>query len=95
MENPTGISTYALNLIPQLRSLDPILLTPQPRLGFRHHPIPPGLTPEQGLPGHLKRPPLDTIPSPTTLSRLRRRSSLFPPSRSPSRLDWTLRGHRL
>lgn len=55
MEKPTGISTYALNLIPQLRSLDPILLTPHPKAGFRHHPIPPGLTPEQGLVGHLKR----------------------------------------
>lgn len=55
MEKPTGISTYALNLVPELRSLDPLLLSARSLPGFRHHPIPAGQTPEQGLSGHLKR----------------------------------------
>lgn len=55
MEKPTGISTYALNLVPELRSLDPLLLTAKPLPDFRHHPIDSGQTPEQGLKGHIKR----------------------------------------
>ncbi|MDC0832274.1 glycosyltransferase family 1 protein [Geitlerinema sp. CS-897] len=60
MEKPTGISTYALNVVPHLRNLDPTLLIARPFNKshfpkFKYHPISAGQTPEQGIRGHLKR----------------------------------------
>ncbi|MBP0003831.1 MAG: glycosyltransferase family 4 protein [Cyanobacteria bacterium SBC] len=55
MEKPTGISTYALNVIPHLKNLDPTLLASRCVPDFRCYPIPAGQTPEQGIRGHLKR----------------------------------------
>jgi len=65
INKPTGITTYALNLIPHLRSLDPtLLISPvaarlvlsiQPLTQDTYYPIPPNLTPEQGTIGHLRR----------------------------------------
>lgn len=55
MERPTGISTYALNLLPQLRNLNPILLSTTSHNHYQHLKIPVGMTPEQGWRGHLKR----------------------------------------
>ncbi|MGC9505233.1 glycosyltransferase family 4 protein [Baaleninema sp.] len=60
MEKPTGISTYALNLVPHLRNLDPTLLVAPPFKKsyfseFKHYSIPAGQTPEQGIRGHIKR----------------------------------------
>jgi glycosyltransferase involved in cell wall biosynthesis len=52
---PTGISAYALNLLPHLRSLDPTLLSAQAIPGFSHYSIPANLTPDQGKKGHLSR----------------------------------------
>lgn len=64
INKPTGITTYALNLIPHLRSLSPTLLISSVAarlvLSIRSHtqdtyPIPSDLTPEQGTIGHLRR----------------------------------------
>jgi glycosyltransferase involved in cell wall biosynthesis len=55
MTRPTGISTYALNLLPHLQALDPTLLTAQPLPAYRCYPTPAKLTAEQGIQGHLKR----------------------------------------
>jgi glycosyltransferase involved in cell wall biosynthesis len=63
MARPTGISTYALNLFPELRTLEPTLLMadgPRDRLGnqldrFRCAPVPGGMTSEQGSLGHCRR----------------------------------------
>lgn len=55
MNKPTGISTYALNILPYLTSLHPTLLSAQKLEGYSHYPIPGGQTPEQGAKGHLKR----------------------------------------
>jgi glycosyltransferase involved in cell wall biosynthesis len=62
INKPTGITTYALNLIPHLRSLDPTLLISPiaSRLISTHtkntyYSIPANLTPEQGTVGHLRR----------------------------------------
>lgn len=55
MDKPTGISTYALNILPYLRELHPTLLSAQKLEGYSHYPIPGGQTPEQGAKGHLKR----------------------------------------
>jgi glycosyltransferase involved in cell wall biosynthesis len=55
LAQPTGISTYAANLIPYLRPLDPILLTAKPIEGFNCYPIPNNLTPAEGSIGHFRR----------------------------------------
>ncbi|PSM48773.1 mannosyltransferase [Chroococcidiopsis sp. CCALA 051] len=63
INKPTGITTYALNLIPYLRSLDPTFLIspvaarllPTPQTQDTYYPIPANLTPEQGTVGHLRR----------------------------------------
>ena len=55
MQKPTGISTYAVNLFPHLRSLNPTLLSPSLINGYSCYPVPTGMTPEQGTRGHLKR----------------------------------------
>lgn len=55
MPQPTGISTYSLNLFPHLRSLHPTLLTAQAIEGYTCYPIPGGMTAAQGTQGHLKR----------------------------------------
>ena len=52
---PTGISTYALNILPHLKPLDPTLLVSETLPGYHCHPIPVGLTPDQGIRGHLRR----------------------------------------
>ncbi|MBF2026853.1 MAG: glycosyltransferase family 4 protein [Oscillatoriales cyanobacterium C42_A2020_001] len=52
---PTGLATYAINLLPCLQSLDPTLLVAHPREGFDCYPAPAGLTHEQGRQGHFSR----------------------------------------
>lgn len=59
---PTGIATYATNLVPHLASLDPtLLIAPQTAqfipntANLPHYPIPNNLTPAQGSSGHLRR----------------------------------------
>ncbi|MEL6495990.1 MAG: glycosyltransferase family 1 protein [Cyanobacteria bacterium J06623_7] len=54
-DKPTGIATYAQNVISSLDSLQPTLLTAQNFPGFAHHAIPSDLTPAQGSKGHIKR----------------------------------------
>jgi hypothetical protein len=55
LPQPTGISNYATNLIPYLKTLQPTLLTPNYHPDFRCHPIPGNLTPGDGIKGHLTR----------------------------------------
>jgi glycosyltransferase involved in cell wall biosynthesis len=55
LKQPTGISTYATNLIPHLRSLNPTLLTAKQIDGFNCYAIPDNLTPAEGSIGHLRR----------------------------------------
>lgn len=57
MQRPTGISTYALNVVPHLAALNPTLLTAHPQKfpTFNHQAIPDNLTPEQGSKGHARR----------------------------------------
>ncbi|AFZ36077.1 glycosyl transferase group 1 [Stanieria cyanosphaera PCC 7437] len=55
LAQPTGISTYAANLIPYLRPLDPLLLTANAIKDFNYYPIPHNLTPAQGSIGHFRR----------------------------------------
>ncbi|MEH1855885.1 MAG: glycosyltransferase family 1 protein [Nostoc sp.] len=55
LTRPTGITTYALNLLPHLQQLDPTLLVFQNIDGYNCYPVPPNQTAEQGGKGHLKR----------------------------------------
>jgi glycosyltransferase involved in cell wall biosynthesis len=52
---PTGISNYAFNLFPFLKTLNPTLLTAQKYPNFQCYQIPDNLTPAQGSKGHLSR----------------------------------------
>lgn len=54
-QKPTGLTTYAANVFPQLRSLDPTLLTPAELPDYRCYPVPQGLTSDQGAKGHFRR----------------------------------------
>jgi len=52
---PTGIATYATNLISHLKKLNPTLLTAKKFEEFNCYPIANNLTPAQGSKGHLRR----------------------------------------
>ncbi|MBE9031195.1 glycosyltransferase family 4 protein [filamentous cyanobacterium LEGE 11480] len=52
---PTGHAIYAKNLLPALKSLNPILLTPQTLPDFTCQAIPADLNPDFGTKGHFKR----------------------------------------
>ncbi|GAX37971.1 glycosyltransferase family 4 protein [Nodularia sp. NIES-3585] len=52
---PTGISTYALNLLPNLKFSQLTLLTSENIPNYDCYPIPYNLTPDQGIKGHLRR----------------------------------------
>ncbi len=55
LAEPTGISTYAANVFPYLKKLDPTLLTAHHYPEFNCHSIPNNLTPAQGTKGHFNR----------------------------------------
>jgi glycosyltransferase involved in cell wall biosynthesis len=55
LTQPTGISTYAANIVPHLKYLEPTLLIAKPIPDFNCYPIPDNLTPAQGSRGHLRR----------------------------------------
>ncbi|ALB42048.1 MULTISPECIES: hypothetical protein [Nostocales] len=55
LAKPTGTTIYALNLLPHLQKLEPILLTSQSFPDYNCYQTPPNLTSEQGLKGHLNR----------------------------------------
>lgn len=52
---PTGISNYAKNLFPYLKSLNPTLLTAESYPEFNCYSVPDNLTPAQGTKGHFDR----------------------------------------
>ncbi|WP_019507861.1 glycosyltransferase family 1 protein [Pleurocapsa sp. PCC 7319] len=54
-DKPTGIATYAKNVIQSLISLNPTLLSAWKHEAFECYSIPDNMTPAQGSKGHLKR----------------------------------------
>ena len=54
-DKPTGIATYAQNVINHLDSLNPTLLSAQSFEGFKQYAIANNMTPAQGSKGHLRR----------------------------------------
>jgi len=55
LTKPTGTTTYALNLLPQLEQLYPTLLVSQKYPNYNCYLTPPKQTAEQGITGHLRR----------------------------------------
>ncbi|XGV98774.1 MAG: glycosyltransferase family 4 protein [Leptolyngbya sp. BL-A-14] len=55
LPQPTGISTYSLNIIKELKALNPDVVSSFEIDGYEWHRSPAGLTAEYGLKGHLKR----------------------------------------
>ncbi|MEH2194153.1 MAG: glycosyltransferase family 1 protein [Nostoc sp.] len=55
LTKPTGISTYALNLLPHLQQLYPTLLVSQEIPGYNCYSIPANQSAAEGVKGHLKR----------------------------------------
>lgn len=55
ISQPTGITTYAANLLPYLKTVELTLLASQPYSTFNYCLIPANLTPEYGTRGHLRR----------------------------------------
>ncbi len=55
-KRPTGLSIYTRNIVPELASLQPEVLTPEAIAPFpAHASVPPTMTPDQGSKGHLRR----------------------------------------
>ncbi len=54
-DKPTGIATYAQNVIKSLFSLNPTLLSASKVGEFEHYFVPDDMTPKQGSKGHFKR----------------------------------------
>ena len=54
-DKPTGIATYAQNVIKSLDSLNPTLLSAQTFDNFKQYAIAANMTPEEGSLGHLRR----------------------------------------
>ena len=52
---PTGLTTYANNLVAELRSLHPTFITPQPLAKATYYPICGNLSADQGSKGHFRR----------------------------------------
>ena len=78
---PTGISVYAANLFPHLQALNPTLLISPEADRFQQeasrytcYPVPPGLTPEHGTKGHLRRLLWTQLQLPRIYQKLRRHS---------------------
>ncbi|MGB0561244.1 MAG: glycosyltransferase family 4 protein [Spirulinaceae cyanobacterium] len=82
-DKPTGISTYAQNVYPYLKPLNPILLAREPVEGYRCHRIPGFMTPEQGLWGHFSRLLWTQFRLPGLSRRLRSRLLFSPLPEAP------------
>ena len=83
LSRPTGTTTYALNLLPYLQPLEPTLLVSQPLSPYSCHLVPTGLTPEQGLQGHLRRLVWTQLQLPRIYKQLRSRLLFSPIPEAP------------
>ncbi|AFZ20925.1 glycosyltransferase family 4 protein [Allocoleopsis franciscana] len=86
---PTGISTYAINLLPHLQQLNPTLLisptvsTWMPLSDYTCYSIPGNLTPEQGTKGHFRRLLWTQLQLPRIYNTLRSRLLFSPIPEAP------------
>lgn len=80
---PTGISNYASNLVPYLKSLNSTLLTAQNNPEFDCYSIPDNLTPAQGTKGHFRRLVWTQFDLPKIYQKLRSRLLFSPVPEAP------------
>jgi len=80
---PTGITTYAINLFPQIQSFNPTLLTSQTIANYTCYPVPANLTPDQGTKGHFRRLLWTQLQLPQIYQRLRSRLLFSPIPEAP------------
>lgn len=83
LSRPTGTSTYALNLIPHLQTLDPTLLVAKQIAAQTCYMIPPNQTSEQGLRGHIRRLSWTQFQLPKIYKKLRSRLLFSPIPEAP------------
>jgi glycosyltransferase involved in cell wall biosynthesis len=82
-DRPTGISNYASNLVPYLKTLNPTLLTAQNYPQFNCYSIPNHLTPAQGTKGHFRRLVWTQFQLPKIYQKLRSRLLFSPVPEAP------------
>ncbi len=87
LAKPTGISNYAINIIPYLKSLEPTLLTAQNFPDFNCYGIPNNLTPADGIKGHLRRIFWTQFHLPKICKQLKSRLLFSPLSEAPLYTD--------
>ncbi len=94
---PTGLATYSLNLVKELRGIDADIVGPFELPGHRFHQSPPDLTAEYGLKGHLKRLLWTQLELPRLYYRLAARLLFSPIPEAPlgSRCRWIVTVHDL
>jgi len=80
---PTGITTYATNLLPQISCLNPTLLTPQTITNYTCYSVPANLNPDFGSQGHLRRLLWTQLQLPRIYQKLRSRLLFSPVPEAP------------
>jgi glycosyltransferase involved in cell wall biosynthesis len=83
MPQPTGISTYAFNLMPYLKALDPTLVVAKPFAGFTCYPVSPNLTADKGTQGHVRRLMWTQVQLPKIYHQLRSQLLFSPVPEAP------------
>ena len=83
ISEPTGISTYATQVFPYLKPLQPTLLTSQSLEGYTYYPVPDNMTPSQGTKGHLRRLLWTQFQLPQLYHKLRSRLLFSPLPEAP------------
>lgn len=80
---PTGVTTYAVNLFPQIHCLNPTLLTSQTIANYTCYPVPPNLNPDFGTKGHFRRLLWTQLQLPRIYQKLRSRLLFSPVPEAP------------
>lgn len=80
---PTGITTYAKNIIPYLRDFNSTLLVGQEISGYQCYKVPDRLTPDYGKKGHLSRIIWTQVKLPKIYQELKARLLFSPVTEAP------------
>jgi glycosyltransferase involved in cell wall biosynthesis len=97
MPQPTGLSTYSLNIVGKLNGLDVDVVSPVVIPGCRCHPSPAGMSAQDGAKGHLKRLLWVQTQLPRLYQRLASRLLFSPIPEAPlgSNCRWVVTVHDL
>lgn len=80
---PTGLATYAINLLPYLKELEPALFVAEPQAEFECYSVPAKMTHEQGKRGHFSRLMWTQWQLPTLYQEIRSRLLFSPIPEAP------------